>query len=1223
MSLAAETADDALSLEGCVVHLGIQLVVGHDGSRTRLTTREAELLGYLVARPGQTVSRSELLEQVWGYAPSVVSRASDTTLTRLREKVERDPKNPVHLITDFGAGYRFAPLGGPAPVEPTEVEPAPRGRTLQLTGCEVDLSRRTAVRDGETTSLTTQDVGILELLLRANGALVGVDDLLREVWEVRDLSRRRMVHMAVARLRAKIESDPSNPDHLFTARGKGYRLEVPESRATPSRYNSLGASPSAAVRPADEAAPTGEVTLVHARLHEGDALRATHPEAWRRAVDWVDEVLQERVKASGGYVARSEAGQWRMGLEDPSEALTLCGQVQEALLALDWSGGPAAWRPVQRAGVVLFRGPALDMAVLRGTPDTVAEERTGRSDYAGPEVGQVQCLLAAARPGQIVVDPGTWEYAGADVGGLLAMAVTLAELPGALRDRTAVTATPTALLGRLGWWSDPRADWQALPVVEGRLIGRLSEHQAILSALERHRLVTLLGPGGMGKTRLALAVADAWEPAAWADLRGLRTGREVHEAVAAAIGVGLGEGSDPVRALALRFAEPALLVLDEAEGAPQEVGDLVEGLLREVSHLRVLVTSRLALRRAAEATVELGPLSEEDAAALLCDRMAKEVSPELALQITGPVEGVPLAVELAAARAKRLGAERVAERLATGLGVLGSARGSGPRPTLRATLDWSLDLLPEAERTAFATLGVLTAAAPVELVEALLDDDDVDPLERVEALAEHSLVRFDEGVVDLYAVVRDHAAGLLADHPDRAEVEGRLVAFCARYGEPRFVASLEQPGAAARRRELATLRPHLRAALALAEASGTDAEVGCLSLALCIDHFARGPAPQGVRVGRAALAREGLDEVVRAEIEMVLGGLLRVHRGVEAADMATAAADRLVALDHPRQLVAMRRSSQLLFMAHRQEEAWRVTRALLAAAEARGEEAVACLARSRLAAMDGDHEARLAALRRAAETADPALAPLSQDWLGRVLELTGDYEGARVAFQRALEGHMEVGEPAVAARLHLNLGSVANASGDLEAQRHHLREGARLARSVGNALDEGVAEVGLGSALARQGDADAGRRRVLRGVELLSNDVSPEALAYALMEQGVLALDRGEIEEAGRSLDAALRAAEAVGPHVHVCLWGARAEVEAHRDPAAARAALATGQEREARASQEARARFHGHAVMVALVLGDDTSGPLAQLEALAADEPAASTAALVLARATAAVESR
>lgn len=192
----------------------------------RLSTRERALFAYLVDNPLRTIPRQELLREVWGYADQVVSRAADTTMRRLREKLEPSPDEPVHLLTEFGAGYRFVPHE--VETEPSPVPQASVAPPLRMTACAVDLSRRTILRDdGSVLPVTANEVGILEALYARRGAVVSRTVLRRAI----GVSSGRGLDAAMARLRAKIEHDPSTPDHLLTQRGEGYRLVVPEGDA--------------------------------------------------------------------------------------------------------------------------------------------------------------------------------------------------------------------------------------------------------------------------------------------------------------------------------------------------------------------------------------------------------------------------------------------------------------------------------------------------------------------------------------------------------------------------------------------------------------------------------------------------------------------------------------------------------------------------------------------------------------------------------------------------------------------------------------------------------------------------------------------------------------------------------------------------------------------------------------------------------------------------------
>lgn len=190
---------------------------------TELTSREADLLRYLGSNPGRVVPRQELLTEVWGYADAVLSRASDNVVRRLRDKIERDPRRPDHVLTVFGVGYRFEPGVTTLPASPP---PAPERAWVALGAIEVDLPRRVLRRaDGEVGALTEAEATVLTALLAADGAVVDRATLERAVWGP---GRRygRGLDGLIGRLRKKVEHDPNHPTLVLTARGGGYRLDV-------------------------------------------------------------------------------------------------------------------------------------------------------------------------------------------------------------------------------------------------------------------------------------------------------------------------------------------------------------------------------------------------------------------------------------------------------------------------------------------------------------------------------------------------------------------------------------------------------------------------------------------------------------------------------------------------------------------------------------------------------------------------------------------------------------------------------------------------------------------------------------------------------------------------------------------------------------------------------------------------------------------------------------
>ncbi|WP_432513465.1 BTAD domain-containing putative transcriptional regulator [Kineococcus sp. SYSU DK001] len=330
---------------------------------------------------------------------------------------------------------------------------------------------------------------------------------------------------------------------------------------------------------------------------------------------------------------------------------------------------------------------------------------------------------------------------------------------------------------------DPPRPPVALPVVPTPLVGRDPEIGALRDLLDRARLVTLTGTGGVGKTRLAAAVADAARPAFGAGvwfvpLATVTRAAGVLPAVARAVGLPQPTDEDAPGAVAARLATGRhLLVLDNCEHLLEAAPD-VATLVRACPDLSVLVTSRAPLRVSGEVEHRVAPLPPDPARELFCAR-ARAVVPSFALDerttavvddICRAVSGIPLALELAAARVRVLD---VADLLAR----LDQALAGGPRDlparqrSVRATLDWSCGLLDPASRGLFRRLGVFTGGWTLEVLEEV---EGADVLEHLETLVEHSLVTVDfpVGGPARYSMLEptlQHARRLLTpDERDRA-----------------------------------------------------------------------------------------------------------------------------------------------------------------------------------------------------------------------------------------------------------------------------------------------------------------------------------------------------------------------------------------------------------------------------------------------------------------------
>ena len=337
----------------------------------------------------------------------------------------------------------------------------------------------------------------------------------------------------------------------------------------------------------------------------------------------------------------------------------------------------------------------------------------------------------------------------------------------------AVTPVPAGPPG------EPRRQVAALPAEPNRFVGRDEELAALAALLadESVRAVTLVGPGGIGKSRLALqSAARSSIPVAFVPLANLRDTEEVPAAIASA--VGLRDSVRDARALADHLGStPLLLLLDNMEHVIDASGWIAE-LLEAASNIRVLATSRAPMRISGEHEVVVAPMSMDDAVALFNVRAsaAGAANPadagELVRGICTRLDGIPLAIELAAARARVLPPRALLERLTDALGFLrGGSRDAPERlRALRSTLDWSHDLLDDCERMAFASLGVFRSGFSLEAAESVIEAADCgDPLEMLASLVDKSLVRVETNTQGarfrLLSVVADYAQEKLASAP--------------------------------------------------------------------------------------------------------------------------------------------------------------------------------------------------------------------------------------------------------------------------------------------------------------------------------------------------------------------------------------------------------------------------------------------------------------------------
>jgi predicted ATPase/DNA-binding SARP family transcriptional activator len=394
----------------------------------------------------------------------------------------------------------------------------------------------------------------------------------------------------------------------------------------------------------------------------------------------------------------------------------------------------------------------------------------------------------------------------------------------------------------------PGAAQHNLPAPATSFVGRDEELAELEELLRAHRLVTLSGVGGCGKTRLALEAArrqaGAWRDGVWlAELAALTGDELVARAVADALGVDAAAGLDAESVVAYARTREVLVLLDNCEHVLEGAAQLTAALLRECPNVRILATSRTALAVGGEVDYALDPLPPREAARLFLDRAAaarRDLAADGATvdRICSELDGLPLAIELAAARVKALSPTEIAARLDDRFRFLRAwQRVANPRHrTLQTTMDWSYDLLAPAEQQLLRRLSVFTGGAGLDAVaEVCLDGDAA--LDLLARLVDASLVRVEGGERTRYRLletVRQYAAAKLADDPDADDVRRRHAHHYFTVAESANIA-LEAIGRAPQNHEPALREQHnLRAAIDWATAA--DVELA-LRLMLQLENF--------------------------------------------------------------------------------------------------------------------------------------------------------------------------------------------------------------------------------------------------------------------------------------------------------------------------------------------------------------------------------------------------
>lgn len=544
--------------------------------------------------------------------------------------------------------------------------------------------------------------------------------------------------------------------------------------------------------------PTGVTTFLFTDVEGSTHLWELQPAAMREAMTRHDGVIEESVARSSGRVVRPRGeGDSRFAVfARATDAAAAARDIQQTLAAEPWPT-PLPLR--------------VRMALHTGEADLRA------GDYYGSDVNRCARLRAIAYGGQTLLSQSTHDL----IRDALPEQVGLRDL-GEHRLKDLLRAEHVYQLDVSGQSSDfpPLHSVDAfpnnLPVQLTSFVGRLHELDEVKRGLGTTHLLTLTGPGGTGKTRLSLQVAaevlDGFADGAWlVELAPLSDPALLAQTVAAPLGVREQPGRPMADTLTdfLR-AKNLLLILDNCEHLIEACAQLANTLLRTCPRLRILTSSRESLGIAGETSYRVPSLSvpdwrqanayelilQNDCVRLFVDRaMAAqnrfrltEKNAGAIAQICSRLDGIPLAIELAAARVKVFSPEQIAARLDDRFRLLtGGSRTALPRQqTLRALIDWSYDMLPLAEQVLLRRLSVFAGGWTFEAAEGVCEGVD-DVLDSLTHLVDKSLVTADEqddGVrYRLLETIRQYARDKLLESGESAPLRDRHLDFFVKFAE--------------------------------------------------------------------------------------------------------------------------------------------------------------------------------------------------------------------------------------------------------------------------------------------------------------------------------------------------------------------------------------------------------------------------------------------------------
>jgi predicted ATPase/class 3 adenylate cyclase len=882
--------------------------------------------------------------------------------------------------------------------------------------------------------------------------------------------------------------------------------------------------------------PSGTVTFLFADMEGSTRLLQHLGDRYASVLKEYRQLMQASFRERGGQQVDSQGDAVFVAFSRARDAVIAAVAAQRALAAHPWPDGA-----VVRARMGLHTGEPLG----------------AEGAYVGMDVHRAARIGHAGHGGQIVLSQTTHDLVAED----RPDGVSLRDLGRhRLKDLTQPQHLYQVVAEGLPADFPPLRTLEAhpnnLPLQLTSFVGRQQELRELARLLERHRLVTLIGAGGSGKTRLALqvgaAAADRFPDGVWwVDLAGLNDPGLVPQTLAAVLRLREQPGrtlNDALRDF-LQF-QTTLLLLDNCEHLLPACAHLAGSLLPHCPDLRILATSREGLAVGGEALYPVPPLALPDlaelpppealgqvaAVQLFVDR-ATAVLPSFTLQernaaavaqICHRLDGIPLAVELAAARVTMLSPEQIAARLDDQFRLLtGGSRTALPRhQTLQAAMDWSFQSLGDAEKLVFLRLSVFAGGFVLDAADAVCAGDGVAPgdmLDLVSRLVAKSLIaaveREGEVRYRLLEPIRQYARDRLRESGETDTIRGRHLAWCLALAEEAEPA-LRGHGQVAWLRRMTTEHENLRAALGWALAADRPEEALRLAAALMPFWELRTHYTEGRRWLQEALARSE-----SAPIPATLRA-----KGLSAAAWMAATQHEFAAV------------------ATLAEQALSLYRE---AGDVRGE-ALSLFSLGYVARWRSDFE-RAAALFREGlrlyeSVGDRWGAAEGHSFLGTLARVKRQYPEAMNELAASLDLAREVGDRAKTAGVLYALGLVARAQGLFAQATGYAEQVLALSQELEDAHTSAHAQLLLASVARHQGDYKRAVGLHEQDLPLFQKLGDTVCTATTLTELGLIAQYQGDLDRAAVLHRDALRRRTDLGdkPGIAECLERLSAVVGQH-----------------------------------------------------------------------------